>query len=119
MISIRLHYVVQAYKEILLYVQQMSMSHDETLQESAKVITSNLLYHPEYRDVFVTLIRNYYEVFQTKTYLRDLVEATHVYIKMMEKYCSDNKHTIVQERRKRGGGKGRGKKKGKKGNKNM
>ena len=33
----RLHYVIQCYQEILLYMQHMSTSHDETLKESTKV----------------------------------------------------------------------------------
>lgn len=110
----RLHYAVQGYKEILLYIERMMRSHDESLQESAKVITNNMFYHAEYREVFVTLLRNYYEVFQTKAFLRDTVEAAHVYTKMMEHHCRQNQHMVVQQRRKVGG-KGGGKKKKKKG----
>ena len=74
----------------------------------------NVFYHPEYRDVLITLLRNYYEVFQTMACLRDIVECTHVYIRMMEQYCSQNKHLVVRETKKRGKkkGKGKGKKKG-------
>ena len=111
-LSPRLHFAIQAYKELLLYVQQMSSSKDTTLHEGAKVIHSNIFYHPEYRDVFVTLLRNYYEVFQTRSCLRDLIEATHVYVRQMERYSSENSHMIVQERRT---GKGCGRKKKKKG----
>lgn len=110
----RLHYTVQGYKEILLYIQQMTNSHDETLQESAKVIMNNVFYHAEYREVFVTLLRNYYEVFQTKAFLRDTVETAHVYARMMEQYCGQNQHMVVQMRTKGVGGKGGGKKKKKK-----
>ena len=110
----RLHYAIQAYKELLLYVQQMSLSKDFTLHDSAKVIHSNIFYHPEYRDVFITLLRNFYEVFQTRACLRDIVEATHVYFRQMERYSSKNSHMIVQERR-TGKGRGRKKKGGKKG----
>ena len=92
----------------------MSLSCDETLKESAKVIMSNVFYHAEYREVFVTLLRNFTEVFQTKSSLRDMVEAAHVYVRMMERYCQENKHVVVQQRRKGGGGKGK-KKKRKKG----
>lgn len=107
----RLHFAIQAYKELLLYVQQMSSSKDTTLHDGAKVIHSNIFYHPEYRDVFVTLLRNYYEVFQTRSCLRDLIEATHVYVRQMERYSSENSHMIVQERRTEKG-RGRKKKKG-------
>ena len=110
----RLHYAVQTYKELLLYVQQMSLSKDSALQDSAKVIHSNIFYHPEYRDVFITLLRNFYEVFQTRACLRDIIEATHVYFRQMERYSSQNGHMIVQERR-AGKGRGRKRKGGKKG----
>lgn len=89
----------------------MNSSHDETLRESAKVIMSNVFYHMEYREVFVTLLRNYYEVFQTRSCLRDLLETTHVYMKLMEQHCSENTNMIVQGKKKGGGGKGHGKKK--------
>ena len=52
-------------------------------------------------------------MFQSKAYLRDLVDATHVYVKMMEQYCGKNKHMVVQQKRK--GGKGGAKKKKKEG----
>ena len=104
----RLHYAIQAYKELLLYVQQMCLSKDTNLHDSAKVIQSNIFYHSEYRDVFVTLLRNFYEVFQTRSCLRDIIESAHVYFRQMERYSSENSHMIVQERRT---GKGRGKKK--------
>ena len=86
----------------------MCLSEDAALSGSAKVIQSNIFYHPEYRDVFVTLLRNFYEVFQSKSCLRDIIEAAHIYVKQMEKYSSENRHMMVQERRT---GKGRGRKK--------
>ena len=107
-ILLRLHYAIQAYKELLLYIQQMCLSKDVLLCDNAKVIQSNIFYHPEYRDVFVTLLRNFYEVFQSKSCLRDIIEATHVYFRQMEHYCSENSHLMVRERR-------HGKKKKKKG----
>lgn len=72
---------------------------------------SNVFYHSEYREVFVTLFRNYYEVFQTKCFLRDLVETTHVYLRLLEQYCSQNRHVVVQEKKRGGGGGGKKKKK--------
>lgn len=111
---LRLHYAIQAYKELLLYIQQMCLSKDVLLCDNAKVIQSNIFYHPEYRDVFVTLLRNFYEVFQSKSCLRDIIEATHVYFRQMEHYCSENSHLMVRERRhgkkkKKGGQKKQGK----------
>ena len=89
----------------------MTKSDDEGLQENAKVIMSNVFYHAEYREVFVTLLRNFYEVFQTRAFLRDTVETAHVYVKMMDDYSRLNQHMIVQEKKRGGGGKGGAKKK--------
>ena len=105
----RLHFAVQAYKELLFYIQEMSLS--KTEQENSKVMQSNVFYHPEYRDIFVTLLRNFYEVFQPTASLRDMVECTHVYVRMMERYCSENKHLVVRAK-KRSKKKGKSKKKG-------
>ncbi len=106
----RLHFAIQAYKELLLYIQEMSLSRTE--RENAKVMQSNIFYHPEYRDIFVTLLRNFYEVFQPMASLRDMVECTHVYVRMMERYCSANKHLVVKETRKRSKKKGKSKRNG-------
>ena len=88
----------------------MSLSKSE--HENSKVMQSNVFYHPEYRDIFVTLLRNFFEVFQTTSSLRDIVECTHVYVRMMERYCSENKHLVVRETKKRSKKKGKGKRKG-------
>lgn len=107
----RLHYAVQAYKELLLYIQEMS--HSKSERENSKVMQSNLFYHPDYRDIFVTLLRNFYEVFQTTASLRDTIECTHIFVRMIESYCSENKHLVVRETRKRSKKKGKSSKKGK------
>lgn len=79
----------------------MILSKDEVFQENAKVMQSNIFYHPEYRDIFVTLFRNFKEMFQTKSFLRDLVETTHIFVRMMERFCHNNKHMVVQGQRKK------------------
>lgn len=96
----RLQYAVQAYKELLLYVQTMTRSRDKAILESSKVILSNILYHSEYRDIFVTLLRNHYEVFQPMAFLHDVIEMTHTYIGLMEQYCKTSGRIFVQKRRK-------------------
>ena len=80
----------------------MDKSHDEMLSESAKVIVSNILYHPEYREVLVTMLQNYQEVFQTRSLLRDLVATVHVYVRMPEVHCQQNVNVMTKERKKSG-----------------
>ena len=80
----------------------MGKSSEETLRESSKVIVSNILYQYEYREVIVTLLRNFQEVFQTRSMLKDLVETTHIYVQMLELHCQQNSCVMTQERRKKG-----------------
>ena len=80
----RLHYAIQAYYEMLQYIQQMGISKNKSLQESSKVMLSNLVYHQEYRDVFVSLIRNFNQVIQVR--LRQL--ATCIYVLVYTCTCT-------------------------------
>jgi len=36
-----------------------------------------------------------------RTYLRDLVEATHLFMKMLERHCSKHSHLVVQRKKKK------------------
>ncbi|XP_019854658.1 PREDICTED: protein timeless homolog [Amphimedon queenslandica] len=97
----RLHYAVSAYKELLLHVQEMIQSKDDTVVQSSKVILSNLLYHPEYRDVFVMLLRNYNEAVVQLSFLQDVIEMTHVYLRLVKLYSKQNGQLVIQKKRKR------------------
>jgi timeless len=96
----RLHYAVQAYKELLLYIQEMTRSDDTNIVRSSKVILSNLLYHSEYRDVFLTLLRNFNEAFLPLNFLQDVVHMTHIYIRLVDIYAKQNGRIIIQKKRK-------------------
>ena len=107
----RLHYAIQAYKELLEYVQHMGQSEDATLRNNATVMKNNILYRPEYRDVFVTVLRNYNEVVSSKAMLKDLIETVHLYLRLVEQLCKNKGRILVQgKRKKRGAGGGRKKK---------
>ena len=102
----RLHYAIQAYKELLEYVQYMGESKDDTLRSNATIMKNNILYRPEYRDIFVTIIRNYNEVVSSRGLLRDLVEMVHIYLRLVEHFCKKKGRVLVQgKRKKRGAGK--------------
>lgn len=101
MCACRLHYAVSAYKELLLHVQEMIQSKDDTVVQSSKVILSNLLYHPEYRDVFVMLLRNYNEAVVQLSFLQDVIEMTHVYLRLVKLYSKQNGQLVIQKKRKR------------------
>ena len=99
----RLHYAIQAYKELLEYVQYMGESLDDALHSNATIIKNNILYRPEYRDIFVTVIRNYNEVVSSRALLRDLVETVHIYLRLVEQLCKKKGRVLVQGKRKKRG----------------
>lgn len=97
----RLHYAVKAYNELLLHIKEMTLSHDQVIKESSKVILGNILYHPEYRDVFIMLLRNYKQHLQPVTFLHDVILMTHIYIQLMESYCHNTNNILIQKKRKK------------------
>lgn len=85
----------------------------------------NIFYTAEYRDTFLLLLRKFHMTKHTKyriqfccwkkkndekpckydsnllhsrSYLRDLIEAFHIFLKMLEIYCSGKTHIVVQVR---------------------
>lgn len=50
----------------------------------------------EYREIFLTLLRKYDETKQPHSYLKDLVESTHLYLRMLERFCKGRKNLMVQ-----------------------
>lgn len=50
----------------------------------------------EYREIFLTLLRKYDETKQPHSYLKDLVESTHLFLRMLERFCKGRKNLIVQ-----------------------
>ncbi|GFS11677.1 protein timeless-like [Elysia marginata] len=97
----RSHLALKAYQELLRTLDFMSRCEDEQIRESAKVIQSNVFYMMEYRDVFVTLLKNFKESQCSRAYLRDLVESTHIFLKMLETFTKKNKNLVVQKKKKK------------------
>ncbi|XP_031707540.1 protein timeless homolog [Anarrhichthys ocellatus] len=106
--SRRMHLALKAYQELLLTVNEMDRSQDESIRQSSSVIKSNIFYLMEYREIFLTLLRKYDETRQPHSYLKDLVESTHLFLRMLERFCKGRKSLMVQKkkvRRKRSHGK--------------
>ncbi|BFZ22565.1 hypothetical protein BsWGS_25604 [Bradybaena similaris] len=97
----RAHLALKAYQELLHTLDFMYRSEDEKIKESAKVIQSNVFYMMEYRDVFVTLLKNFQEGKSSRAYLRDLVESTHIFLKMLERFMKTSRHLVVQKKGKK------------------
>ncbi|CAK6955724.1 protein timeless homolog [Scomber scombrus] len=97
--SRRMHLALKAYQELLLNVNEMDRSDDETIRQSCSVIKSNIFYMMEYREIFLTLLRKYDETRQPHSYLKDLVESTHLFLRMLERFCKGRKNLMVQKKR--------------------
>ncbi|XP_035633910.1 protein timeless homolog [Oncorhynchus keta] len=107
--SRRMHLALKAYQELLLTVNEMDRSRDEDIRQSANVIKSNIFYLMEYREIFLTLLRKFDETKQPRTFLRDLVESTHLFLRMLERFCKGRNNLVVQRKKrvKRNKSKGR------------
>ncbi|KAL5009791.1 hypothetical protein ScPMuIL_012096 [Solemya velum] len=97
----RMHLALKAYQELLMMLNTMDISGNTQLMESSKVIKNNVFYMMEFRDIFLTLLKKFDESKQSRTYLKDLVETTHLFLKMLEKFCKGSKHFIVQKKKKK------------------
>uniref|UniRef100_A0A8C1L8I2 Timeless circadian clock n=1 Tax=Cyprinus carpio TaxID=7962 RepID=A0A8C1L8I2_CYPCA len=59
----------------------------------------NIFYLMEFREIFLTLLRKYDERMQPRSFLRDLVESTHLFLKMLERFCKGRNSLVVQKKR--------------------
>lgn len=97
--SCRMHLALKAYQELLMTVNEMDRSQDENIRQSANVIKSNIFYLMEYREIFLTLLRKFDETKQPRSFLRDLVESTHLFLRMLERFCKGRRNLVVQKKR--------------------
>ncbi|XP_060554622.1 protein timeless homolog [Ruditapes philippinarum] len=97
----RTHLALKAYQELLLTLDSMDRSGNSTLMESSKVIKSNIFYTMEFRDIFLTLLRHFDQSRQSRSYLKDLIETTHLFLKMLENFSKRTGHLVVQKKKKK------------------
>ncbi|KAJ8260198.1 hypothetical protein GJAV_G00178210 [Gymnothorax javanicus] len=97
--SRRMHLALKAYQELLLTVNEMDCSRDENIRQSSNVIKSNIFYLMEYREIFLTLLRKFDETKQPRSFLRDLVESTHLFLRMLERFCKGRRNLVVQKKK--------------------
>eukprot|EP00061_Rhincodon_typus_P013688 g40220.t1 len=94
-----MHLALKAYQELLNTINEMDHSKDENLRESARVIKCNIFYVMEFRELFLTLFRKYDATKQPKSFLKDLIETTHLFIQMIEKFCKGRSNLFVQKKK--------------------
>ncbi|XP_057614159.1 protein timeless homolog isoform X1 [Chionomys nivalis] len=97
----RMHLALKAYQELLATVNEMDMSPDEAVRESSRIIKNNIFYMMEYRELFLALFRKFDERYHPRSFLRDLVETTHLFLKMLERFCRHRGNLMVQNKRKK------------------
>ncbi|XP_063071673.1 protein timeless homolog [Engraulis encrasicolus] len=97
--SRRMHLALKAYQELLLTLNEMDKSKDEGVRQSSNVIKSNIFYMMEYREIFLTLLRKFDERTQPRSFLRDLVESTHLFLRMLERFCKGRNNLMVQKKK--------------------
>uniref|UniRef100_A0A670YI58 Timeless circadian regulator n=1 Tax=Pseudonaja textilis TaxID=8673 RepID=A0A670YI58_PSETE len=99
--SKRMHLALKAYQELLMTMHEMDRSQEEAVRNSSHVLKNNIFYMMEYRELFLTLFRKFDEKKQPRSFLRDLVETTHLFLKMLEKFCKGRKNLVVQNHRRK------------------
>ncbi|XP_076967171.1 protein timeless homolog isoform X2 [Tamandua tetradactyla] len=97
----RMHLALKAYQELLATVNEMDTSPDEAVRESSRIIKNNIFYVMEYRELFLALFRKFDERWQPRSFLRDLVETTHLFLKMLERFCRSRRNLVVQNKQKK------------------
>jgi timeless len=91
--SRRLNVVLCAYQELL-----MTLNGSESILNSSRVLKSNVFYVSEYREMCLVLLLNYKENQHSLTYLKDLVETNHIFLKLFEQFAKSYWHLAVQKK---------------------
>ena len=96
--SKRLHYGLKAYRELLFSLNYFESCSDEGLRMRAKAIKKGIFYEDEYRELLLSLLRNYNETKMPKSFLKDLIETNHIFLKMLENYYNKNSRLVVKQK---------------------
>ena len=96
----RLHFAIKAYQEILQNLSLMIISNDTKVKEISGVIQSIIFYQQEYRELPTLLLKQFTARVFTKSYLTDLIECAHLYIRMLDTYTKSNTLIVQQTKKK-------------------
>ena len=96
--SRRMHLAIRAYQELLLNLVAMVSSKDKTVQESGMILRSDVFYEPEYRELCLQQLSLYQPEKMSMNHLKDIVETTHVFLKLME-HLSKSSHLMVSQKK--------------------
>lgn len=96
--SKRLHMAVRAYQELLLTISAMDRYGSDEVKRSSRILKGNIFYVLEYREMCMVLLQNYKETQHSISYLRDLVETTHIFLKLFETHAQGTRHFMIQKK---------------------
>ncbi|XP_020640470.3 protein timeless homolog [Pogona vitticeps] len=97
--SRRMHLALKAYQELLMTVHEMDHSQEEAVRHSSHILKNNIFYMMEFRELFLTLFRKFDETKQPRSFLKDLVETAHLFLKMLERFCKGRNNLVVQSKK--------------------
>ncbi|MCL4138271.1 UNVERIFIED_CONTAM: hypothetical protein GTU68_039250 [Idotea baltica] len=98
--SRRMHKGLRAYQELLMTLSFMDKSENVDVRESSRILKNKVFYVVEYRELSLILLQNYDPQKMNKQYLKDLIETTHIFLKLLESVCGKQKHLMVQKKNK-------------------
>ncbi|GLH06684.1 Protein timeless [Gryllus bimaculatus] len=98
--SRRMHLALRAYQELLMTLTTMDTSTDPDVKESARIIKSNIFYVVEYRELILFLMVNFHQSKFSRAFLKDLIETVHIFLKLLEHFCTRGRGIVVQEKQK-------------------
>uniref|UniRef100_A0A1B0CF68 Putative dna topoisomerase i-interacting protein n=1 Tax=Lutzomyia longipalpis TaxID=7200 RepID=A0A1B0CF68_LUTLO len=83
----KLHVRMLAFRECLLTLCAMQKVNDDANQCLFKQIQNNIFYVMEFREIVLQSLLHFKETQVTKSYLIDIIQMAHLYLKMFEKFC--------------------------------
>ncbi|XP_019369884.1 PREDICTED: protein timeless homolog isoform X2 [Gavialis gangeticus] len=97
----RMHLALKAYQELLLSLQEMDQAPDPAVRRGSHVLKNNIFYVLEFRELFLTLFRKFNAAQQPRAFLRDLAGATHLFLRLLERFCRQRRSLVVQNKKQR------------------
>nr|CDJ80329.1 Timeless protein and Timeless C-terminal domain containing protein [Haemonchus contortus] len=98
--GLRAQHALSAYKELILFHLHLLDKGSPEEKEFAKRTCYHILTVEEYREMGIVLIRKFKPGFLSKTFLRELILATHHYFRLLERSVKAGQLTTVTKRSK-------------------
>ncbi|XP_046963189.1 protein timeless homolog [Vanessa cardui] len=97
----RLQVALCAWRELLQSLRAMRGA-EPAVRDAARALQGNLFYVPEYREFALALFLAYDENKMPNSYLLDLVETEHLFLKLLEEFCKKTGLVVQKKVRKKG-----------------